>query len=305
MNVYELVTQRILDQMAQGVIPWQKPWTGVRPGAYNRISKKPYSLLNQLLLSKEGEYATFRQWKALGGNIRKGAKSEAVVFWKLLDRKAAADDRDDGTKKIPVLRYYRVFHVSDVDGVEPLPQENLHNTHPLQRAEQVFRAYVQREGIQTEQALSNHAFYSPRTDCIHLPDIRQFAGPADYYSVAFHESAHSTGHPSRLGRFSLDNALPPFGSGDYSKEELTAELGSAAVMNLLGLETSGTLRNSAAYIASWTKALQDDTRFIVSASSKADNAVRCILGERSGMTGPAFFHHGQEERKTAHQGTAS
>lgn len=82
-DVYEMVTDRIIEQLEQGVIPWQKPWGGVIDGAYNRISKKPYSLLNQMLLQHSGEYATFKQWSELGGHIRKGEKSEIVVFWKL------------------------------------------------------------------------------------------------------------------------------------------------------------------------------------------------------------------------------
>ena len=85
-NVYEMVTERIIKQLEQGTIPWQKPWTGVRSGAFNRVSKKPYSLINQAILEKSGEYATFHQWKNLGGHIKKGAKSEIVVFWKIIAR---------------------------------------------------------------------------------------------------------------------------------------------------------------------------------------------------------------------------
>lgn len=77
-----LVTDRIIEQLEKGVIPWQKPWTGVRSGAYNRISKKSYSLLNQMLLKHKGEYATFKQWQDLGGHVRKGEKSKIVVFRK-------------------------------------------------------------------------------------------------------------------------------------------------------------------------------------------------------------------------------
>ena len=87
LNVYEMVTERIIKQLEQGTIPWQKPWTGVRSGAFNRVSKKPYSLINQAILEKPGEYATFKQWKDLGGHIKKGAKAEMVVFWKILKRK--------------------------------------------------------------------------------------------------------------------------------------------------------------------------------------------------------------------------
>ena len=82
-SVYEMVTERIIEQLESGVIPWEKPWTGVRSGAFNRVSKKSYSLLNQMLLKHRGEYASFKQWQELGGKVRKGEKSEIVVFWNI------------------------------------------------------------------------------------------------------------------------------------------------------------------------------------------------------------------------------
>ena len=84
-NVYEMVTARIIEQLEQNQVPWERPWTGVRSGAFNRVSKKSYSLLNQMLLKHDGEYASFKQWQELGGKVRKGEKSEIVVFWKWLD----------------------------------------------------------------------------------------------------------------------------------------------------------------------------------------------------------------------------
>ena len=96
-NVYEMVTDRIIEQLENGVIPWEKPWTGVRDGAYNRVSKKSYSILNQMLLKYKGEYATFKQWQELGGHIRKGEKSEIIVFWKIYP---IEEVQEDGTKTI-------------------------------------------------------------------------------------------------------------------------------------------------------------------------------------------------------------
>ena len=82
-NVYQMVTDRIIAELEKGRIPWEKPWTGVRSGAYNRITKKPYSLLNQLILGKAGEWASFKQWQDLGGHVRKGEKASFVTFWKI------------------------------------------------------------------------------------------------------------------------------------------------------------------------------------------------------------------------------
>ena len=199
MNVYQIVTDRIIRQLEEGTIPWKKSWLSVREGAFNRISKKPYSIMNQLLLSRQGEYASYKQWQALGGQVRKGAKSEIVVFWKLLDVKddKAANGTVCSFKTVPLLRYYNVFHISDVDGVDPLPKEDFFDTAPIESAEQVFSGYINREHIGLEIQETNRAFYSPARDVIHLPDIKQYADPSDYYAVAFHEATHSTGHRSQ------------------------------------------------------------------------------------------------------------
>ena len=111
----------------------------------------------------------------------------------------------------------------------------------------------------------------------------QFPQIAEYYSTAFHEATHSTGHTSRLNRL---NTSAFFGSEDYSKEELIAEMGSAILMNELGIETPDTFRNSAAYIQGWLKALEDDSRLIVSAAGKAEKAVRLILNLEDELAAP-------------------
>lgn len=85
-DIYQTITQRIIEQLKHNEIPWRKSWVNVCNGAFNRVSKRPYSLLNQLLLSHTGEYASFKQWSELGGTIRKGEKSEIVVFWSFLKK---------------------------------------------------------------------------------------------------------------------------------------------------------------------------------------------------------------------------
>lgn len=277
-NIYEEVTNRIIKQLEQGVVPWHKPWSGILSGAYNRVSKKPYSLLNQFILSKEGEYATFKQWTDLGGKIKKGEKSEMVVFWKMLN----VEDVDaDGTiveKKIPLLRYINVFHISQVEGVEPLETGAIEH-NPISEAEEIKNNYMEREHIKINEVATNDAYYAPFLDFIQVPCMEQYKNVEEFYSTLFHEMVHSTGHKNRLNRFDENEKLAKFGSADYSKEELIAEIGSATLMNIIGAETSKTFNNSAAYIQSWLKVLKDDKRFIVSASGKAEKAVKYILGE--------------------------
>mgnify|MGYP002794206362 CR=1 FL=1 len=116
-NVYEMVTNRIIEQLEQNIIPWEKPLGSTLDGAFNRVSKRPYSLLNQMLLSKSGEYATFKQWQELGGHIRKGEKSEIIVFWKIYPIEEMQEDETKTVKNIPLLKYINVFHISQIDGV--------------------------------------------------------------------------------------------------------------------------------------------------------------------------------------------
>ncbi|MBE6630905.1 MAG: DUF1738 domain-containing protein [Ruminococcaceae bacterium] len=306
-DIYAEVTNRIIKQLEEGVIPWHKPWKTVctsfikapvdlRKVAFNRITKTAYSALNQMLLSRVGEYASFKQWTGLGGKIRKGAKSEMVVFWKWVDIKIEEEDENGEKKlkikKVPHLRYYQVFHIEDVEGVKPLTLDQITEPEgkpepepvvfdPVKEAEALITHYSEREQIKIGYG-GDRAYYSPAFDCIQLPQRFQFGEKSgEFYSTAFHEIAHSTGAKHRLDRLTGDR----FGSAGYSKEELVAEISAAGMLNLLGIETPATFTNSAAYVQSWIKALKNDTKMIVVASGKAEKAVQYIL-------------HGKEETTT-------
>lgn len=275
-NIYEEITNRIIEQLENNIIPWHKPWSGICGGAYNRISKKPYSLLNQMLLKHDGEYATYKQWSDLGGKVKKGEKSEIVVFWKIVQVEEAKDGKIE-KKTIPLLKYINVFHVSQVDGVESKGTNPIEHK-PIEEAERIKNDYIERENIVIEELVTNEAYYSPMMDYIQVPCKKQFNDIMEFYSTLFHEMVHSTGHRDRLGRLDTGVKLASFGSEEYSKEELIAEIGSAFLMNHIGIETVKTFKNSAAYIQSWLKVLRNDNRFIVSASSKAEKAMKYILG---------------------------
>ena len=134
-----------------------------------------------------------------------------------------------------------------------------------------------REHIDFQEMKSNKAFYSPASDKVVVPLKEQYQNINEYYSTTFHELTHSTGHKTRLDR--LENGVvAAFGSETYSKEELVAEMGSANILNILGIETQQTFKNSAAYIQNWLQVLKNDNKFIVSAASKAEKAVNFILG---------------------------
>ena len=271
MDIYKEITDRIIEQMEQGVIPWQKPWAACGR-AVSRATGKPYSLLNQMLLGKPGEYLTFKQCQQEGRRIRKGERAQMVVFWKWTD---VTDEETGEIKQVPFLRYYNVFHIDQCEGLAAKRVENLPQTADAdETAEEIITAYCSRSGVALHHQQGDKACYRPMTDSIIVPDICQFAMTTEYYSTVFHELTHSTGHVSRLNR--LDSTAF-FGSEAYSKEELIAEIGAAALVNFAGLETSSSFRNSAAYIQNWLQVLKSDKRFIVSAAGKAEKAVDMIL----------------------------
>jgi antirestriction protein ArdC len=278
-DIYSMVSDRIIKALEAGTIPWHKPWKGGGSRlAISHVTGKPYSLLNQLFLGVQpGEYITFKQCSQEGGYVRKGENSKFVVFWKFLEEK---DEETGEVKQIPYLRYYNVFHISQCEGIKPRFDTSVTIPTPAEAdeaADHIIDGYVARSGINLIIRESSEAYYSPATDTVVLPQLSQFESTAEYYSTAFHELTHSTGHSSRLNR--LDQAAH-FGNEVYSREELVAELGAAALVNHVGLETASSFRNNAAYIAGWLKALQDDKRLVVVAAGKAEKAVKMILGEK-------------------------
>ena len=273
-NIFEIITEKIISLLEQGVIPWKKPWTGPRNGAYSRLTKKPYSFLNQMLLGKSGEWLTYRQIIQLGGYVNEGEKSSIVVFWKLL--RVRDEENEDEVKTIPVLRYYRVFHINQTTGIKPLSiEEELEILTPCENAENVIAEYISRSGVTLNIKLSDRAFYDPTEDSITIPLMEQYSNEADYYSTAFHEIVHSTGHKSRFDRIGKSSALKH--RDEYAKEELVAEIGAAALCHTCNIETPEAFENSAAYIQNWLEVLKNDNRLIVQASSKAQKAVDYIL----------------------------
>ena len=217
MDIYQEITDRIIEQMEQGIIPWRKPWVA-SGAAVSHATGKPYSFLNQMLLGRPGEYATFQQIKAAGGHVRKGEKASMVVFWRWLERK---DEESGEIKEIPFLRYYNVFHISQCEGLkEKYPQKMPDSTaNADETAEKLIADYLNRSGVRLTHAEGDRAYYQPMTDRITLPLREQFRETAEYYSTAFHELTHSTGHESRLNRL---EKTAFFGGEAYSKEELIA-----------------------------------------------------------------------------------
>lgn len=288
-NIYEMVTDRIIEKMKGGIIPWHRPWNlagNAEDCAISYTSRRPYSLLNQFLLGEAGEYLTFKQIQDAGGSIRRGEKSKFVVFYtmvKLTKDGQRTENDDEADKEYPVLRYYNVWHIRQTEGIAskvaadaatPCPD-------PVNAADNAILAYLMRETtlkFQNDKP-SNEAYYSPSLDKVVVPMMSQYKRASEYYSTTFHELVHSTMTESRCNRMG-ENKNNHFGSSDYSREELVAEIGSAMLCSNFGLgEDVKTFNNSVAYLQGWICALANDPRMIVWAAGRAEKAARYILGE--------------------------
>ena len=279
-NIYEIVTNRIMELLEEGTVPWKKPWRSSE-GPRNLISKKPYRGINSFLLNcspyESDFYLTYNQAKQKGGQVRKGEKSTLVVFWKWLNTVTDAEETDEMTTgkrltKVPILRYYNVFNLDQVDGIEPPKEPKIDNPFTaIEKAEQIIENMPLRPSIRYE---GHRAVYSPMLDSVTLPPKESFTSSEEAYSTLFHELAHSTGHASRVGR---KGVIEPtyFGSHDYSQEELVAELSASMLCGVAGIES--TIENSAAYISGWLSVLKKDKKLLVLAAAQGQKAADYIL----------------------------
>jgi len=284
-SVAQIVTEQILGKLDKGEIPWRKPWTVVG-GCPRSIRNKPYRGANTILLGmtgRPGPWLTYKEAERRGGHVKKGEKGSFVVFFKFLD-KQTKDKQTGEIKKdrIPLMRYYKVFSLEQCEGVsEPkwLAQARAKvetNTHtPIEQAEALWAAYEDKPKVEHG---STRACYAPFQDKISMPVPESFDSPSHYYSTLYHEGVHSTGHESRTGRLEGFKAVAPFGSEDYSKEELVAEIGSAMLAAHAGIDCPDVERNTVAYLQNWSKKLRDDPNLFTRACSLAQKAVDYMIG---------------------------
>lgn len=279
-KVYQEITDKIVEQLRNGTVPWQQPWFGSN-GPISYATGRQYSFLNKLVLQGEPtEFLTWHQIQQHNGRLRKGSKGRRVFFWSTFDKAETNDNGETVIKQIPYLKTYTVFRVDDCDGVRKrwLPKTSTTTNTPIKQAEETVSNYLSREKIELKN-IRNEAYYSVRYDYINVPVINNFKSSEGYYSTLLHEIIHSTGNQKRLARFKPNDTSAPFGSPDYSREELVAEMGCSFLLNHLGISNTRTLTQNAAYIQSWLKALSNDISLVAVAAGRAERAVQFILGQ--------------------------
>lgn len=291
LDIYKAVTDRILELLDQGTVPWRQPFkrgSGGESGMpKNLISDKEYRGINVFLLAVtamlEGYdspyWLTFKQARDRDAHVRKGEKGSLVIFWK----QYATKDKTTGEPiKVPVMRHYTLFNTNQCEGLElPTPPEAEHDAEetpfePIVEAMAIVDGYKDAPRIEHQ---SGRAFYRPPKDLVSLPEPREFVDRESYYATLFHELVHSTGHSKRLDR-GIDTKIAPFGSKDYSKEELVAEMGAAFLAAASGISPP-TIEQSAAYIESWRKKLKGDKKLVVQAAGAGQKAADWILNSSS------------------------
>ncbi|CAN5289360.1 zincin-like metallopeptidase domain-containing protein [soil metagenome] len=278
-DVYQLITNRIIERLNQGTIPWRKPWTDAGH-PQNLVTKRMYTGINNWLLASLGYnqnyFLTYKQVKELGGMIKKGEKGNVVIFWKHLP--VNETDGEAKQKRKSLLRYYYVFNIEQCSGLPDMvsvPYSDCLTAH-FGSCDEIVEGMPQCPVIKhTKQ----QAFYHPVKDYINTPKQGTFTSMESYFCTLFHELIHSTGHASRLNRKAI---VEPgtFGSEFYSIEELTAEIGACYLNSVTGI-IDKEFSNSVAYINGWLQALKNDKRLIIFASGQAQRATDFILNVNS------------------------
>lgn len=284
-SMYQEITDRIIEALQAGVIPWTRPWDAARHGEHrNGLTSRPYRGLNVMLLNlvamtkgyADPRWLTYRNAEKLGGHVKKGEAGAGVVFWKFLPVKGQQGQDDDlvsdpdgnGRKVIPLARMYTVFNVEQCEDLDLPPLEVPGDCEEAenQEGERILALPAIKHG-------GDKACYSKANDFIALPVREAFANLHFYYSTAYHEIIHWTGHPARLDR----RFGRRFGDRDYAFEELVAEIGAA----FLGASTGIPFEEMghSGYIDSWLRILEEDNRAIFTAAAKAQTAADFVLAK--------------------------
>lgn len=305
---HEEFAAKIIEDLKRGVAPWQKPW---QPGEVlapmNPVSGTVYSGINRVMLSRHGfddpRWMTLRQANTLDCRVKKGEKSQCIVYWQFSKEEPAKDDDgkpvldDEGSQVMqkveltrPIVRFSSVFHVSQLAGeIPPLDKSVLVPPwDPNKKAE----AILQNSGAVIKHNQRNRAFYSLSTDEICLPPKDHFMGQDTYYATALHELGHWTGHASRLAR-----EFGPFGSEVYAREELRAEIASWMLGQDLGIGHDP--GQHLAYVGSWIKALEKDPFEIVRACRDAERIKHYVIAMEQKQEQRQELVEGREEEIAA------
>jgi len=274
LDLYDKITNSIIENLEKGTPPWKQPWIGNTMLPYSFKTGVEYQGINILQLwnaQNENNYSTqawltYKQAQEMGGNVKKGEKATQCIFYKQLDIK---DKITDEEKSIPMIRPFWLFNLDQIEGIDgPSVDETERETEftPVEAVECLVadtKVKLIHEGVR--------AFYQHDIDTITMPDTGRFNSTDDYYATLLHEIIHWTGHKTRLDR---GRRSKHYGDNAYAFEELVAEIGSAFMFAEYGLQ--GDVQHSN-YIGYWLNILKSDKRAIIKAASYASKAHHYLL----------------------------
>lgn len=282
----ESVTNEIIEGIQNENLTWEMVWNPAN-APKNYATNRPYMGFNALWLAWVSQsknfsspyFLTFKQAKQLGGNVKKDQKGTKVIFWKIRKFVKGQTTNEEGENEDVFGRKFTpfiwtVFNIDQIEGIEFSIETNERIFSSIETCEQVISGYTNCPEIIHQ---NDDAYYSPSKDIISMPNKNYFTGDEQYYSVLFHEMCHSTGHTSRLGRFDERPKFVAFGSVDYSKEELIAEMGASFLNAYAGIKEAN-FKNSLAYLKGWIVPLKNDPKMLIYAAQKAHQAANYILG---------------------------
>jgi len=281
-DIMKSITDDFVKEIESGKMKWEKMWTAHWPK--NVQSNKLYTGFNVMFLqyiTNKYKYQfpffiTYQGAKSMGGKVKKGEHGFQIIFWKIYK------ESEESTEKKMVPYTWTVFNIDQCEGIKfNLPDPLIKHEHiPIDQAEDIMSGYKRKPRIVSIE--QERAFYSPMNDLINMPSLDSFPKIEHYYQVLFHEAVHSTGHHSRLNRFK-SNISAPFGSTEYSKEELIAELGASFLCYQSGI-LNDNFKNSAAYLQGWVSEFKDKPSMLYSAMNSSMKAVQVILGINESQT---------------------
>ena len=307
----------ILDKMDEATgFNWLDP-VYFKAGDIGYSTRKPYQGGNRWMLNIIRQFYGYesRVWITEGQlrklhetnpevTIKEGARPACVAYWFLglnakkktkKEESAETEDEESETDKEEetdsgysysnrwYCKYFNVYNTDQLTGNYPFKQPEIHEAtkeevHTMDEYESMLTAHYRKGAPAIYFDQNGRNFYKPMSDEIHLSEKQLFKSPEEFMSTCAHELVHSTGHYTRLDRLGGTNAA--FGSEDYGKEELVAELGSSMLCAELGIYTK-VIDNQAEYLKNWYKAIKANPEMLFQAFKKAEKAADWILGIQS------------------------
>lgn len=282
----EEMINSFIDCLKKDTIPWHRSWSA-KQRPFNAVTNTTYHGVNSLWLSynqfarefDDPRWCTFKQAQTQGWKIKPGSKGTRVEFWSLYDTEEKRKLTQREAKQLsdeltleefknrvkPISNVYTVFNGEQIDGIPKYEEK----TYELNTEELLQKRDTLLKNMNVDFSEGgDKAFYNPSRDRITLPEMNRFETEYDYMATLLHEAGHATGHISRLNR----DMTGVFGSPEYAREELRAEIASAFAAQVVGIDYQQNqyMENHEAYVQDWISVLENSPNELFAAIKDAE-----------------------------------